>query len=133
MSDMAKVLIVDDDAVFCDLLKRVLTHEGHSVHNSCKADEALAIGASFKPDVLIADWLLQDDLGGLDVALALQKQRPGLRVMFMTGLPIQVINQSIAGLDVLRVYEKPLDVGVVVDDLKAHFSSAAHPPPDAER
>jgi len=82
----ARVLVVDDDAVVAETLRRVLA-ERYEVQVSTSAEQALAVlGADPGFDVVLCD-LLMPDMSGMDLHEALAQTRPGLeeRLVFMTG------------------------------------------------
>ena len=70
---MAHLLVVDDDARFCDLLRRLLVRAGHSVDCANGGEEALAVvrQASPSPDLVILDWMMP----GIDGLGVLQRMR----------------------------------------------------------
>jgi DNA-binding response OmpR family regulator len=70
---MAHLLVVDDDARFCDLLRRLLVRAGHSVACANGGEEALAAlrQASSPPDLVILDWMMP----GVDGLAVLQRMR----------------------------------------------------------
>jgi two-component system, cell cycle sensor histidine kinase and response regulator CckA len=120
--NMASVLIVEDDDVFRTLLTRVLKSAGHHVQNAGRAQEALEKGEQSNFDVLITDWLLQDDLDGQDIARSLQARNSAMQVMFMTGLPISELRHRLEGLAVINIYEKPIELDQIVEDLERHMT-----------
>lgn len=104
---MAKVLIVEDDEICAAILTRFLAREGHDVR-SAHAAQAVEVGLAFQPDLLVADWLLNDREDGIDVARHLFAAQPDLRVIFITGLPVERLKQQLGDLPVADVLEKPL-------------------------
>ena len=63
---MAKILIVDDEANIVELEKLYLRREGYQVESAGNACDALALSASFNPDLIILDIMLPDR-DGLEV------------------------------------------------------------------
>lgn len=119
---MARVLIVDDDPVCTMFLSRFLAKDGHEVKTTTRGDEAIRVGREWCPDVLVADWLLKSEHDGVDVARGVYAHCPNIRIVFMTGLPADQLQESLEGLPVLRVLEKPLQV----DGLLAEIRSVLH-------
>jgi DNA-binding response OmpR family regulator len=110
---MAKILVVDDEAIPCRMLQHFLTSEGHEVRTALDADEAVAVAHEFRPDLLIADWLLKEKTG-LDVALAIRNEVPQARVIFTTGLPASVVAEKAREASNVSVLEKPFDLESLV-------------------
>ena len=65
------MLVVDDDARFCDLLRRLLVRAGHSVTCANGGEEALAALPQVSPDLVILDWMMP----GIDGLGVLQRMR----------------------------------------------------------
>jgi DNA-binding NtrC family response regulator len=113
---VARVLIAEDEKSFRVVFPRFLSAEGHEVRTAENGQLAIEVGRQFQPDVLIADWML-DDITGLDVAEALQSEMPELRVIFITGFS-SVELESKAARRNLRHYlclEKPFRIEEVIE------------------
>lgn len=106
---MAKVLVLDDDAdarhVMCAMLKNV----GHDPHGSSDPAQAMHEALTFKPDVLVADWILKPDHTGLEVAEALRAAHPNLGIVFISGLPHDEIESRVHHLGRYAIVSKPCE------------------------
>ncbi|MCZ6686321.1 MAG: response regulator, partial [Gammaproteobacteria bacterium] len=78
-----KILLVDDDPGLLKLLTIRLKTEGYDVEAVASGDRALAVGASFRPDLVITD-LRMDNMDGIGLLKELQKRWPGLMVILIT-------------------------------------------------
>jgi CheY-like chemotaxis protein len=79
------ILVVEDDAAGRELVKRALESHGYRVLVAADAREALAIRDRGEPiDALVSD-LVMPGMGGRDLAAAIEADRPGLPVLFMSG------------------------------------------------
>jgi CheY-like chemotaxis protein len=83
------VLHVDDEQVVRDSLALVLRGHGYALANAASGSVALQLVAEgFRPDILIVDFYLEDELNGADVA---QQVRLNLGysppVIMLTGNP----------------------------------------------
>jgi two-component system, OmpR family, response regulator len=116
-----KVLILDDDPVARDIFARVLTAEGYDVRMAGTAKEAMDLADTFKPQALVSDWMLKEELDGLDVARVLRERQPELRIFFITGLPADHLKNQLNGLSICRIYEKPAQFDPLLNDLEAEF------------
>jgi CheY-like chemotaxis protein len=63
---MASLLVVDDDARVCDVLRRLLARAGYVVTCAGGGEEALALLRDLRPDLVILDWMMPG-LDGLGV------------------------------------------------------------------
>ena len=57
---MARILVVEDEAIPRMVLSKVLTRDGHEVRDASSGSEAMEIAQGFGPELLLADWLLPD-------------------------------------------------------------------------
>jgi two-component system phosphate regulon response regulator PhoB len=56
---MARVLVIDDDLDLVDACRLVLEDAGHTVAAITDASQTPLMAASFHPDVLLLDWVLE--------------------------------------------------------------------------
>lgn len=120
---MAFLIVVDDDPISCQLLARYLQREGHEVRAVATGREAIDAGSTREPQVLLTDWLLKDTYDGIDVARMLQRQWPGMQIVFMTGLPIEHLKDRTAGLRVAKLVEKPFLIHELMSELRIILAS----------
>ena len=81
---MARVLIVDDDPMLCEVLDLFLSSDGHEVATAADGRSALA-GLQDKPvDLAIVD-LLMPVKEGFETILELKRLPPCVRVIAMSG------------------------------------------------
>jgi CheY-like chemotaxis protein len=79
-----RILIVEDEFLIALELECLLQDAGHDVVGiAASADEALALGQQFAPDLAFVDIHLADGLTGIDVARSLSDQHD-VTVLFMT-------------------------------------------------
>ena len=78
------VLVVEDEEVIRGLVDQVLRGEGYEVLLAADGDEAIALAADNRVDVLLTD-LTMPGIGGHELADRLRGGEPGLKVMFMSG------------------------------------------------
>ncbi len=83
MSSQARVLVVDDDEVTCNLLEEVLTKEGYQVEKALNGREAVDKGEKNSYDVLLSD-IKMVGLDGLEVLKAYRQKSPETIVIMMT-------------------------------------------------
>jgi DNA-binding response OmpR family regulator len=68
-----RILVVDDEASVCDVLKRYLEREGYQVHVAKDGRSALQAAAAMAPDLVVLDVMLPQ-LEGLEVCRRLRSQ-----------------------------------------------------------
>jgi DNA-binding NarL/FixJ family response regulator len=98
--EKTRILIVEDEALFRDLLRRTLAAEPNIevIATADDAETALEIFAEKKPDVVIMDIELPGEMDGIDAALRIKKERPGTGIVilsvhnerhYVTSLPLE--------------------------------------------
>jgi len=107
---MAKVLIVDDESSYLHYISAHLVREGHEVETAASGEEGIRVGFTFAPDLLIADWLLEDDGAGIRVAEVLRQRNPALRTILITGFSSEQVREKAASSHVFCYVEKPFDM-----------------------
>ena len=83
----ARILIVDDEPVNCDLLRRLLERSGFSrIECTCDAREAVGLYVKFRPDLILLD-LHMPHMDGLEVMDELNQiaEASYLPILMLTG------------------------------------------------
>jgi CheY-like chemotaxis protein len=106
---MARILVLEDEPTQRFVMSDLLARSGHE--SRCTADPQAAMAAleEFKPDVLVADWLLKSQMTGRDVAAALRSREPNLSLVFITALPAELVEAQAADLQPFRIVHKPCE------------------------
>ncbi len=102
-----KVLLVDDELGYRAYLAEALTTQGHEVTTAATGREAIATGLWFRPELLVADWLLTDRYHGLRVSRVLRALEPTLQTILITGFPSADLAWEAEQATVLRTLTKP--------------------------
>ena len=80
------VLLVEDEEAVRGLARRVLQRQGYRVIEARNGREALATAAAHVGEIhLLLTDAVMPELGGLELVTALRAQRPGLRVLVVSG------------------------------------------------
>ena len=82
----ADILIVDDESDIRELIAGILQDEGCSTRTARNSDEALAIIASRRPNLVFLDiWLQGSKLDGLQLLRLVKEEHPDLPVVMISG------------------------------------------------
>jgi len=81
---MAKILIIDDDEIFCDLLKTAFSNEGHHVDCALTLEAGSKAVSGGSVDVVFLDVRLPDG-NGLDKLQEIQHAASSPEVIILTG------------------------------------------------
>ncbi|MFI5265165.1 MAG: PleD family two-component system response regulator [Candidatus Levyibacteriota bacterium] len=76
---MKKVLIVEDEQAYLQLLHDQLVKRGHEVFDAHDGEEGLKLAQEKRPDLILLD-LLMPKVGGLDMLIALRKSAWGEKI-----------------------------------------------------
>ncbi len=104
---MIKVLIVDDEPEAAEIVAMFLEAKGHQARMATSQRTAIELGISYRPDVLITDYILEDG-DGTEVARAIAAVQPRLRVMVVSGLLPDDVRGKDTSLYDIRM--KPVDL-----------------------
>lgn len=107
---MEKILIVDDEADFIELLKLHLADLNREFLAAGDGVQALSQARQFKPALILLDILLPD-LDGLSVCEILRRQpsTKKIPIIFMSALSSQVTRRTVA-MQAEDFFTKPLDL-----------------------
>jgi two-component system alkaline phosphatase synthesis response regulator PhoP len=124
-----RILILDDEADFVQLLRYRLQQAGYEVEYATRGMEALNKARLAAPDLIIVDlWL--PDLDGLTVCEILRRQ-PSTRatpVILVTAADAEVTQFAAETAGVRLVLNKPLDLEQFGSAVKALLAEAAQTP-----
>lgn len=93
------ILLVDDSGVVRDVIAKMLGNAGLTVLQASCGEEALAVarGKDTSIDLLLTD-IVMPEMSGVELADRLERERPGMRILFMTGYAgDSVVNEGILG------------------------------------
>lgn len=96
---MYKILIVDDDDVVREALRRGFSKKNYELAEASEGEEAVEVALKFEPDVIILDMMMPK-LGGLE---ACERMREDLK---LDKTPIIFLSTSEQDWDILSSYTK---------------------------
>jgi DNA-binding NarL/FixJ family response regulator len=132
--DTLRLLVVEDEALFRELLIRTLNEEpGFEVVGSAgTGDDAVGLATTVRPDVVLMDIEMPGKLDGIDAGLAIKSEHPDIGIVLLSShqdrryfmsLPLEqqsgwsyLLKQSVADVDMLvRAIEGSARGMVVLD------------------
>jgi len=119
MTRSPTILIVEDEAIVRNVMVTVLAREDYRVLEADSATEALVVSNTFRGmiDLLIADHTLKA-MTGRQVADKICESRPRLKILFISGYPLEALEEAgeiIPGADFLA---KPFLPTVLVQKVR---------------
>jgi len=114
----ARILVVDDEPAICQLLKRVLTGEGHEVETVASAGDALEKMKGTRYNLILLDIKLPGR-GSIELYKRMQKIAESLarRVVFITGDVIGNDTRSFLSQTKAPYITKPFDIEQLKRDI----------------
>jgi signal transduction histidine kinase/CheY-like chemotaxis protein len=112
------ILVVEDEAPLRSLVRRILVNHGYSVLEANDGEEGLRCSAQHGgPIHLLLTDIVMPHMGGRELADRLARERPQLRVLFMTGYseqtaapePSPLIHKPFSSLSLLGEVRRTLD------------------------
>ncbi len=82
-----KILIIEDEELILDLLRKKLTKEGYEIRFACDGRAGLKTMREVKPDLILLD-IIMPKMGGFEVMEAMQKDKE-LKI-----IPVIVVSNS---------------------------------------
>jgi len=104
---MKKIVVVDDEADICFLLKRFLSKNDFVVETAQTGKEGLALIESVSPDLVMTDFRL-GDITGTELLTAIKAKRPHLPVLVITGYSDIKVAVNVMKLGAYDYITKPL-------------------------
>ena len=123
MTERLRVLVVDDERLFAELMRVALSRAADIevvgvVHT---AADAIANTPALRPTVVLCDYHLPDGTGG-DVARALRRAAPAVSVLILTGDPSTAVLADVARSGAVGHLTKARDLDEVVTAVRAAAS-----------
>ena len=83
-TEAKKLLLVDDEVGYLEVLTKRLTHRGFIVTTASSGAEAIRALRNWEFDLAVVD-LKMEDMDGIEVLKVLKKMDPALQVIILTG------------------------------------------------
>jgi CheY-like chemotaxis protein len=110
---MAKILVVDDEFGIGELLRDVLSDEGHEVELAINGRQGLDRMAGTKPDLIFLDFMMPVlDGAGVLRAMAVEPALSQIPVIVMSSLPEATIESRAQGYT--HYVRKPFRIDTII-------------------
>ena len=119
-----RVLLVDDEEEFLDIMSERMRNRGMEVVTASSAKEALEKIENDLFDAIILD-LMMPDMNGLETIKAIKEKKPELQVILLSGQATLEKGVEAMKLGALDVVEKPADMETLVEKIKKAESKRA--------
>ena len=124
MTELRKVLVVDDDPVVRKSFNRVLSGKGYAVITAENGEEALRKLAEEKYDVVYTD-IRMPGMDGLEVAERVRARRPWTPVVIITGYGTEAAEARAEAAGVANFLHKPLTPEMIAGSAREALAATA--------
>src|ERR1700735_169445 len=115
------ILLVDDDEVLSQVLRRVLTRQGYNVLNANTVAQAEQLAQEHHPQLALLDLCLPDG-DGVELARRLTEKTVNLPLILLTAYPLRLRERPELASHFSRVLTKPVNL----QELRDAIESALH-------
>jgi DNA-binding NtrC family response regulator len=131
VSEACDVLVIDDEKVVLDGIRRVLAADGLRVATAGDGGSALDLPAAAECRLVLCDLMLPDR-SGVEVLRALRSARPGLPVIMMTGYAAAEARDDARRSGAAGFLAKPFDESELLAAVRGALAGAARARPGNE-
>ncbi len=120
---MAKILVIDDERLLCDLLRELLSSLGHEVYSAYSGRDGIEAFQRHRPRFTLLDLMLPD-MSGVDILRQIRQIDPESAVIILTGGGSEKMEADCRYLGIQDFLIK----GLSADDLVAAIKRAMDAP-----
>lgn len=113
-----KVLLVDDEKEFLEIMSERMKSRGMKVTTAESADQALAIIAKESFDAIVMDFQMPG-MDGIDALKAIKNMKPELQIILLTGYATVEKTVEAMKIGATDFLEKPADLEALAKKIKA--------------
>lgn len=122
---MKKVLVLDNDEGVLDVMQEALNYEGFRVKIIEETDNIFSVIDSFKPDLIILDYILSGINGGeICHQIKANPKTTDIPVMIMSAYPRVIKSLGYYGCD--DFIAKPFDLDDITERIKNLINKGMH-------
>jgi DNA-binding response OmpR family regulator len=118
---MARILIVEDDRFFADVLACMLGWDGHEVTVANNAADGISRGLTSQPDVVVAAWGLKGEIHGGEVCRRIHSAWPNVTAIVITSHQEYVFEAGQYCKCIAAVLVKPFHRDEILDAVRRSF------------
>lgn len=130
MKTIERILVVDDDDAFCNVMQRALTRRGFAANTFQNADSAIMAMKEFNYSKAIVDLKIAQD-SGLILIKALKAINVDIEIIMLTGYSSITTAVEAIKLGALNYFCKPVEVDVLLQAFSQGLQQQEIPVPDA--
>jgi len=116
---MAKILVIDDEKPFLEMMTIRLESHGYEVITACDGGEGLEMAKSESPDLILLD-IMMPEIDGFDVCTLLKnnKQYSGIPIIMCTAMAQKVDIETSIDVGADAYIAKPIDHDILLNKIE---------------
>lgn len=119
-SEQLKILVVDDQEEYCDILHNYFKERGYAVQTTHSGQGAMAWIKKDKFDFMFLDMLLPD-MNGIEVLRQLHNQKQSTKIVVLTAVHDEQTKRRSSDLGACEYLEKPISLSYLSENLMARI------------
>ncbi len=112
-----KILLVDDEEEFLEIMSERLAARGMDVSTANFADEAFQLIEAQNFDAVIMDFQMPE-MDGMEALKAIKEKKPRLQIILLTGYATAEKTDEAKKMGASDLLEKPADIDVLVRKIR---------------
>ena len=114
-----KVLLVDDDESVRAVLRESLEQQGYTVLVARVNSEALLMARRHEGPIhlMVAD-VMMPGINGRELASMVTSSRPHMKVLYISGYPLEVVREKLRDPDMANFLQKPFPIEALVSKVR---------------
>jgi CheY-like chemotaxis protein len=105
------ILLVEDEPTVLEATKAMLKHLGYRVLAATNGQQALEVYDQHRDEIaLVLTDMTMPAMGGVSLSQALQKRNPAIKMVVMTGYPLEIETKELLVQGIIGRLEKPLNL-----------------------
>ena len=122
-----KILIVEDEVIAASYLKQIVTQAGYNVIGTVGTGQgAIELTKSKKPDLILMDIMLKDNISGVDAAVNICYSQPEVMIVFLTAYTELSMIETAKEANTIGYFVKPYNKDEIIANL--HIIASKHTP-----
>jgi signal transduction histidine kinase/ActR/RegA family two-component response regulator len=125
------VLVVEDDSALRKVIVSYLNEQNYQVVSAPEGSDALAILDESGPfDLLLSDIILPGGLSGPELAKAITRRQPSIKILLMSGYAPDVIEGKASPPEYVNLLQKPFSMGALARKMRSVLKAEKGHDPD---
>jgi len=126
-----RILVIDDEQIVLDSVKKILEPEGHSVEQAQSSRRGLELALDRDLDLVLTD-IRMPEIGGMRILREIKRAKPTLPVMIITGYATVQSAVQAMKLGAANYIEKPFTPETLVEAVEGALAHAAAREPEPQ-